>query len=98
MKLEKGQLNFYYATGETPHFYIWTGDPKAEQHDWTHHTTINAGDIVEVYSPKKGLALRIYNWPVDHNALKKQLKTKSYKLLMKALKENWKVEVLKFDI
>ncbi len=97
MKYYKGTLYHYFATGEVSHYYVWLGDPKAEQHNWEHHLVINSSDIVEVRSDnrKNGIILRYF--PETEEELKKSLRTKGWKVWVAAVKEHWEVEVVKFE-
>ncbi len=89
MTLHKGTLHYYFATGETPHFYVWTG-PEG-YHDFSaHHVMIETGDLVELSGD---------HWlmPDGLEALEKLLKKKKYKVFCAAVRsETHPVEVLKF--
>jgi hypothetical protein len=97
MKLYKGKLNFYAATGEIPHYYCYTGE-DTEQHDWVHHVVINESDVVEVISPDKKVRIVIYYFPNDMDGLKQILKKKGFAAWKKAVKENWDVEIVKLEV
>lgn len=84
MTLLKGELHHYAATGETPHFYIWTGTHKAKYHDWEYHVPVLDGDILYI---NKDLIFRFFEY-------NKPLSKKDTKILKKALKENWVVELV----
>lgn len=96
MKLYKGTLHFYSATGETSHFYVWTGNPKAEYHDWENHVPVNENDLIFIKYPNiKDKAIVIFPFPYDFKSLEKLLTKKTMKDLIKASKENWEVEICK---
>lgn len=97
MKLYKGYLHFYCATGEQAHFYVWTGDPNADQHDWNHHIMINETDIVEFTNEEERIKHIILHFPQDMATLKKMLKAEDYDRFLQAAVEHWPVEIVKFE-
>jgi len=97
-KTYKGTIHFYYATGELPHFYVWTGDPKAEFHDWDHHVAVNYKDHLTIYSPDGKNDILIKQFPMNLDLLKKELSERGWKALMKAQTEGWEVKVRKNEI
>jgi len=98
MKLYEGTLHFYAATGETPHFYCYTGNVSDEQHDWSNHVILGESDGVEIVSPDDKTRIIIHFFPSDVKTLKKMLKSKGYKTFLKASGENWKTSVVKYHI
>lgn len=93
MILHKGHLYFYSATGEQPHFYVWTSESDVD-----HHIMINETDIVEFTDEKKRIKHVILSFPSDMEGLRDKLSKKDYNLFFLAAKNNWAVEVVKFEV
>jgi len=98
MKIYKGQLSLYFATGEGHHFYVWTGEPNATQHDWVNHVMIEAFDIVKIKGPKKGDEYIIYQFPENIEKFKQMCGEEVFSMFLEAAKNKWDVEICKISL
>lgn len=95
MKLYKGTLNIYGATGEGVHYYCNTGD--VQEHKWENHLSILESDVVEVVSPDRQTRIIIHYFPKTLKELKTVLTPEGLKTWKKAAEEKWNVEVVRFE-